>query len=301
MLANPFPHLTARTRKVLAIAGAGVVAIGGTAILIHSLVRRAHRPAIDGWMVGSGPGPDDLPSSDESGRAELWSAPHVIDDVINAPGWTTNVKYQPGDGPNPFNVTVDVPHTDPQWQPFRIDLSTLPSASTYYRADVIVIDEASIIARTVPITRKTTSARKHTIDVNEYTLQGPEAQTCYAERLIRSYQVDAGIVRQSPYLVRRPLPCTPAIPPQNYSLYHADRDVSLKFDLGEMRETFSKVRMHDAPYGTRKPIPVAGSYAPLFNLGMDMDDHAIYIHGAVAPTLSPMRLAVQITWQTRPA
>jgi len=246
-------------------------------------------------------------------RWPLWGPVHTVQDIVEAPGWYSDVLTSPndsypcgadsyaesknrGDSHGQYWDCHDVSGLgNPQPMPFRIRLGQI-EGSKIVRALVTVVDVDGVTNATRWRTNKKTSGRKNgNLDVNEYWFEGSRDEACYSEVLARSFNGPT----EGPYSVRRTEPCSPKTKPQPYHLYKAQREVTPKGWVGSTtREWFSKIA-EGTPYPTRTAIPAGGSYVALYDLSLGADAQGVYIDGVVEPSLPPMVLRVTVEWATR--
>jgi hypothetical protein len=184
----------------------------------------------------------------------------------------------------------------PQSKMWRVDLGQIDRA-LMVAADVRIVDVHAIVERLKPIARKDTSGRKRGwLDVNEYTLEGADHETVYCERLARKLGGGAA----GPYVTRRRLPCDdlPATPVQRYTLYRAQRDVTIAVQT--VYEWFPKIRKDSDAYASRSSIGSGGTYSGLYSIKLDADETGVYVSGEIAASLAPQTIAIAVDWRTRP-
>lgn len=246
-------------------------------------------------------------------RWPLWGPVHIVQDVIDAPGWYSDVIMKPGDDfpcsastlgqsadrgewhGNKWDCNLNLfAKGDPHPLPFRIRLGVI-EGQRIVRAVVTIVDVEGVTNATRWRTSKKSSSRKNgDLDVNEYWFDGPRDETCYTEVLARSFNGTT----EGPYLVRRSDPCSPKTKPQPYHLYKAQREVAPKGWIGQIREWFAKIAQ-GTPYPTRNSIPIGGDYVALYDLSLGADAQGVYIDGVVEPSLPSMTLRVTVEWATR--
>jgi hypothetical protein len=322
---HPNPLLTKRNAAIAA--GALVLGSAATYGIVRLVRGRSKGPGIivDPPLLpppDSSPEPED--DADDPTRTPVWSDEEIASITVDARGWTTPVIEQPCDaffdcwvcaapsmgsvddhaykGGGYWNCREIDGNATPVAQEFLVPLTGVPSTSVVVLAEVTVTDPEGTINRESIRTKKNSSGRaRGNIDVNEVELQGTPFETSYCERLGREFPVIAGEATPGQYLTRRRVDCggDPTYP-QTYSLYRAQRVTTLKGAFNKVREWFAKVRLDTPPYPIRKPIPAGPSYDALYNLQLGLDDRGIYLSGAIAPSLAPQQLNVQVTWRTRP-
>lgn len=224
-----------------------------------------------------------------------WSAPVSKSLEIEAPGWYADVETNRDDGPcgdDTWNGIGKVTCNDggrwnPKPLPFSIPLVRIDT-DRVVSVDVTIVDVDGIVARTEFRTRKNTSGRRRgNLDVNEYELEGSARETQYCERLSRAF----GPSSAGKYLEHVQLDCeTETTPRQPYTLYRAQRDVTMTKWLATIRvwEYFAKIRPGPAYAG-------AGIYA----LQLKLVGGWATLTGEVAASLAPQLLEINTTTRTR--